>query len=523
MPDRLESNTRTVTVLTAFSRITGLMRDSVLAFFFGVTELMSSFSFAFLIPNLFRRLFGEGALGASFLPIYSQLHKKNPEHAAQLASLLLAGLLVVLGALVVVGESVLFLMSAMRDHNDNAIWLLMVMLPYMPLVCLVAILGAMLHVHGRFGPPALAPLLLNGAMIVTAIGVGMTTGELTAHSRLVTIGAIACSVVLAGLLQVAWMLWSLRGKVHLTWNRAGTAEPLGKILRAAGPMMLGMGVLQLNTFMDGIIASYPNLFGTGTIFGQAYPLDTDSMAILAYAQRVYQFPLGVFGIAVATAIYPLLAHQSDDEVGFASTVRRGLRLVLFIGLPASIGLALVREPLVACIFQRGAFTASNTVDVSAVLLGYAVAIWAYSANHVLTRTYYAKLDMKTPVRIAIQMVGLNLLLNLVLIWTPLRISGLAWSTAICAVLQCVLLLRASGIHVRHPLDKAVRNSALQSLSLALVMGASVALVMLGLEQSDSLWTNLLNLSLLVTVGAVVYCAGAMMFRMPELRWAMGRR
>ncbi|MCH2147835.1 MAG: murein biosynthesis integral membrane protein MurJ [Phycisphaerales bacterium] len=523
MPDQLESNTRTVMVITAFSRVTGLLRDAVLAFFFGVTELMSSFAFAFLIPNLFRRLFGEGALGASFLPVYSQLHKNNPERASQLASLLIAGLLVVLGAIVVVGESVLFLMSAMRDHNDNAIWLLMVMLPYMPLVCLVAILGAMLHVHGRFGPPAMAPLLLNGAMIATAVGVGLSTGELTAHARLVTMGAIACSVVIAGLLQAIWMLWSLRRTVNWTWNRADATAPLRRVLKAAGPMMLGLGVLQLNTFMDGIIASYPNLFGTDTVLGQPYPLDTGSMAILGYAQRLYQFPLGVFGIAVATAIYPLLAHQSDDEQAFTSTVRRGLRLVLFIGLPASIGLALVREPLVACIFQRGAFTSEDTVQVGAVLLGYAVAIWAYSANHVLTRTYYAKLDMKTPVRIAIQMVGLNLLLNLVLIWTPLRTAGLAWSTAACAILQCILLLRASRVHVENPLDSTVRNSAMRSCALAMVMGAAVGLVMLGLDHSESLWTNLLNLSLLIAVGAAVYGGGAVAMGMPELRWALGRR
>ena len=523
MPDRLESNTRTVMVFTLLSRIAGLARDAVLSRFFGVTELMSAFWMAFLIPNLFRRLFGEGALGVAFLPVYSELHTTNRDHASQLASLLLGALVVLLGSIVVVGESVLFLFFSMGDDNGTVLWLMMVMLPYMPLVCIVAMLGAMLQVHGRFGPPAAAPLLLNGAMITAAVVVALLTGETTPHARLLTIGAIAGSVVLAGLLQVAWMLWSLRGKVQWTWNRADAVAPMRKVMRATLPMLLGVAVLQFNVFLDSIIASYSVIFGTEQFLHWQYPLDTGAMAVLSFAQRLYQFPLGVFAIAVATAIYPLLASQNKNADQFGETVRRGLRLVMFIGLPASIGLMLVREPLTALIYQGWAFTGADTGEVSTVLLGYAVAIWAYSANGVLARVCYAKLDMKTPVRIAVKMVVLNLILNLTLIWTPLRTSGLAWSTAICAVLQTGLLLQAVRHHVQEPIDAGVRRSMLTSLMLAIVMGAGVFTVLSMLDAPDGFWPRLLHIGLLVAVGTIIYGGGAILLKMSELRLIFTRR
>ncbi len=198
-------------------------------------------------------------------------------------------------------------------------------------------------------------------------------------------------------------------------------------------------MLQLNTLLDGFIASWPTMFGP-TILGFEYPLAEGSMAKLSWAQRLYEFPLGVFGIAVATAIFPALSRLASDDAAFAETLRRGVRLVLFIGLPASVGLMLVATPLAATILEGRAFTAEDSRETAWILLGYAPAVWAYSLNQVLVRGFYAKGDSMAPVRIAMGLVGLNLLLNLVLIWTPLRTAGLAWSTAICAALQSLWLM-----------------------------------------------------------------------------------
>ena len=222
-------------------------------------------------------------------------------------------------------------------------------------------------------------------------------------------------------------------------------------------MIIGLGVLQLNTFFDGLIASYPATIGH-TIFGYDYPLDEGAMAAVSFAQRLYQFPLGVFGIAVATAIFPLLSKQVNDPEAFGSTVRRGLRLVVFIGLPASIGLMLVRQPLTAVILQGGEFTADDTARVGRVLLGYAPAIWAYSMTHVLTRALYAHGDAKKAMKVAVSMVALNVLLNCTLIWTPLKEAGLAWSTAFCAVLQAILLSGVVGRYGITVVDRAVASS-----------------------------------------------------------------
>ncbi|MEE2719889.1 MAG: murein biosynthesis integral membrane protein MurJ [Planctomycetota bacterium] len=521
MPDRIESNARTVMVLTAFSRITGLVRDGVLSRVLGANQLTSAFWFAFLVPNLFRRLFGEGALTAAFLPVYAKLRDRDPDRAAQLATMVIASLMIGLGGVVVLGEGILFLISAMRNHDDIAIQLMMITLPYMPLVCLVAILGAMLQVMGRFGPPAAAPILLNGAIIVAVTTMAWTTVD-DERARLLSVVGAAVAMVAAGLLQAVWMLWSLRGRAGWNWNPESAMKPLKQVWRASLPMILGLGVLQLNTFFDGLIASYPAVMGTTDFLGATYPLDDGAMTIISYAQRLYQFPLGVFAISVATAIYPVLARQADDDVPFADTIRRGLRLVLFIGVPASVGLALVREPLAACILQGGEFTANDAHRVAAVLLGYATAVWAYSMNQVFTRSCYARMDMMTPVRIAMGVVVLNLVLNLGLIWTPLGETALAWSTAICAVLQCLLLLRATGRHVSRPVDATVRTTAGRVIGLSVVMGAAVLWSSTWFEPSPGILGSIVELAVMVVVGGGVYAAGARILRMPELRWSLGR-
>jgi putative peptidoglycan lipid II flippase len=286
-------------------------------------------------------------------------------------------------------------------------------------------------------------------------------------------------------------------------------------------MILGLGVLQLNTFLDGLIASYPVTVGP-TIFGIAYPLEEGAMAAVSFAQRLYQFPLGVFGIAIATAIYPQLARLTDDRAAFTETLRRGLRLVVFIGLPASAGLILVREPLTAVILEGGRFSTADTERVARVLLWYAPAIWSYSMVHVLTRACYARRDSAAPVRIAVAIVGLNLLLNATLIWTPLREAGLAMSTAICSVIQTVALTIATRRHAPGAIDRPVASSWLRSAVLTALVTAAVAAVALILPPAETWRADLLTLATLVVTGVATAVAVAALLRMPELGW-VGRK
>ncbi|MDP7029574.1 MAG: murein biosynthesis integral membrane protein MurJ [Phycisphaerales bacterium] len=519
MADGFERNTRTVMVLTFLSRITGLLRDATLSRILGTHEAMSAFGFAFLIPNLFRRLFGEGALSAAFLPTYQRLSENDAKRAAALAGAILGGLAAGLGALVVVGEAVLFLTSAAYEHENMAVWFMMMTLPYAPLVCSVAIVGAMLHVHGRFGPTAAAPLVLNGCLILAATVGWYLIGAETPRERMMVAAILSGSVVLAGILQVAWSMLVLRRTATWTLDLASARTPMGEVLRRAGPMILGLGVLQLNTLLDGLIASVPLWFDAASV-GINYPMDDHSLAVLQYAQRLYQFPLGVFGIAVATAIYPLLTRRKDEPGPFVSTVRRGVRLVLFISVPAGVGLILVREPLTEVILQGGAFDAADTSRVAFVLLGYATCIWAYMLGQVLTRAFYARDEVKTPVRIAVAMVGLNLALNLTLIW-PLHVAGLAWSTAACAMIQSIIMaviLHRRGVSI---FNAAVVTTTVRICVATAIMAAVVGGVMAVWTPGETWIAEMIRLTVVTAAGAAVVLACAVALRMPELRWALG--
>lgn len=519
MAEHFERHSRTFSLLTLASRVTGLARDAALSRIFGAAGVMDTFFFAFIIPNLFRRLFGEGALAAAFLPAYAKLEKDDPVTAKRLASLTIALLVVVLGGITVLGEAVLYLISHHADHQHLGIRLMMIMLPYMPMVCVVAILGAMLQVRGRFGPTAAAPIVLNICLITAAVGMLPLLG---AEDRITHISAVAGAVILAGLLQVAWFVWALRDRRWWARDFAAAREPMRRVLRQAGPMILGLGVLQLNTFFDSLIASYPSMIGA-TIFGLDYPLKEGALSAVSFAQRLYQFPLGVFGIAIATAIFPALARLTDDDEAFAGILRRGLRLVVFVGLPASAGLMLIAQPLATVIYQGRAFSSDDAQRVALVVLGYACAVWAYSMIHVLTRAFYARGDAKTPVKIAVSMVALNLALNCTLIWTPLREAGLAWSTAICATIQAIALLMVVRRHTENILDVEVVSSWIKSLMITAVMVVIAGIVSMGLPDALTWLGSLVKLLAVVLVGGLVVCSAAGALRMPELWWVLGRR
>jgi putative peptidoglycan lipid II flippase len=284
-----------------------------------------------------------------------------------------------------------------------------------------------------------------------------------------------------------------------------------------------MGTIQINAFIDTVIAMWPVWVGP-TILGQAYPLDERSNAVLSFTQRLYQFPLGVFGIAVATAIFPLLSRHADDPRQFLATLRRGLRLSFFIGLPATVGLILVRSNLTYAMYggAGSAFTDAGTARAAAVLMGYAPGVWAYSLNHVATRAFYASGDTKTPMRIALGMVAVNLLLNCTLIW-PLGEAGLAWSTSVSATLQLVLLTRASRrlTHER-AVDRETFLAFARSVGATGAMAASVGLA-LALTEGEHDWSgSVLRVGLALAVGCGSYFAAAVVLRQHELRWLLAR-
>lgn len=541
---------RIVSGLTLASRFAGLARDVITARLFGDTGLGSAFRAAYAIPNLFRRLFGEGALSAAFIPQYTTLDRTDPKAAGALASLVVAALLAVTGAITVLieGALILRLMVAPADASlTMSIALVALMIPMMPMVCLAAILGGMLQVHGKFAVPAAGPIILNAFQIAMAaaflaMGVGADQDQaaqaftIMGHGVTPTHAAygVAVAALVASVAQVAWSWRALRGRVR--WRRTfDDARTHGVVvLRKFVPVMLGLGTLQLNTMLDTVIAMWPKWVGP-TMFGAPVPLDDSSNAVLSYTQTLYQFPLGVFGIAVATAAFPLLARTAHDPAAFASTLRRAVRLSLFIAAPATMGLLLVRQDLVTAIFGGpGGFSREGLDRAAMVLSGFSLGVWAYSVNHVITRAFYAQGDTRTPMTVAIAMVVLNLSLNLTLIWR-LKEAGLAYATATSATMQCVILTVLCAVRLKvKPLDRAtvlgcLRIFACVGVMTGTVIGLYAAWGALGpgsREQSSNagtawIWTAI-RLASAVVVGGGSYAIAAIALRAPELRWLFER-
>lgn len=544
---------RATSLMTLGSRVGGLVRDVVVGRMFGVGYVGSAFQAAFAIPNMFRRLFGEGALSAAFIPAYTDATKHTREEADRLASLTITALGLVTTALTVIIELVLWgiLLLAPRDaERDLSLKLVMAMIPFMPLICVVAIQAGMLQVHGRYGPAASGPVILNTFIVGTGLYFilsNQTGGETTAY-------ILGIATVLSGATQCFWFAHLLRP--HFSWNRAWSpVRPrAAAMLRKFIPVAVGLGTLQLNTFLDTLIAMWPIWFpgpllagGTraaATMFGHAYPLDKASNVLLSLTARLYQFPLGVFGVAIASAAFPLLARHAKEPDHFTDTLRRALRLALYIGVPATIGLSLTGYDAVAVLYGHGrlGWQGESLARASAVLTGFSVGIWAYSVNQVLTRAFYAQGDTRTPMVVSLAMIAVNVALNLTLIWIPgVRESGLAWSTAISAVLQTIVLgvlcsrmLRRIGAH--EPMfDTHGTAATAKVLAASAIMGGMVWALLRVLPAtspltsaaipralaSDWAW-QVVRVALGTGVGGVVYLGLSKLLRMAEMNWLFHR-
>ena len=426
-----------------------MFREIASARLFGLGPVWDAFSFAFVIPNLSRRLFGEGALSAAFLPVFAKQIEADRDgelqSAWQLASAVFSLLAVFLTGLVLIGELVIWGLShalAGQSETQLMLGLTAVMLPYSLLICLAAQVTAVLHALGHFTWPALVPVVLNLCWIASI----WLVDPLFDPDRVAQIYALAVCIVLAGVLQLALQWPTLRRFGYRFDRRWQTVRPaVREIVRAMLPVTLGLSITQINTVLDRLIAwslTAPIAADAAATLpgGLPHPLAPGAVSALYFGERVYQFPLGVFGVALGTVLFPLLSrHAARGELGrVRDDLSLGLRLVIAIGLPASAGLALVAEPLTRLLFQHGDFTSTDTERVVPILVAYGAGVWAYCAIPVLYRGFYAVGERQIPVKVGLTAVGLDLLLNLTLIW-PFAERGLAASTAISAAVQVALL------------------------------------------------------------------------------------
>ncbi|WP_311221405.1 MULTISPECIES: murein biosynthesis integral membrane protein MurJ [unclassified Acidovorax] len=429
----------TVSLLTLASRVTGLARDLLMASMFGANALTDAFNVAFRIPNLFRRLFAEGAFSQAFVPVLAGHKARHGEEAtrqliAHVATVLFWALLLtcVLG---VIGAPLLVwaLASGLRQTGggyDAAVLMTRWMFPYIGFMSLVALSAGVLNTWKRFAIPAITPVLLNVCMIVAA---WLGAPQLAARG-IEPIYAMAGGVMVGGVLQLALQLPALHRlrllpRIAMTWGgvRLALADPaVRQILRLMAPALLGVGVAQISLMINTQIASY---------------LAPGSVTWLFYADRLMEFPTALLGVALGVVLTPQLAaaKAAGDADRYSSMLDWGLRIVVLLAVPSGVALLTFAEPLVATLFHHGALQDRDVGQIALALAGYGAGLVGLVAIKVLAPGYYASQDIRTPVRIAIAVLVFTQLLNIALVpW--IAHAGLALSIGLGALLNALWLL-----------------------------------------------------------------------------------
>jgi len=422
--------------LTMLSRLSGLARDLLIARYFGAGAEMDAFTVAFRIPNLLRRLFAEGAFAQAFVPIFSEVKvREGPERTYLLLMHVASALFWVLLALSVLGVAGAPLLVAAIATGfwhlpvfDLATLLTRWMFPYILFMSLIACSGGVLNAFGRFAVPAFTPVLLNVSMIALTLLVGRALEP--------PILVLAIGVLLGGVLQLAIQLPAL-ARVGMLPRLAGVRASFAdagvrRILRQMLPAVFAVSVAQLSLIINTNIASR---------------LGTGSNSWLYYADRLMELPTALLGVAIATVLLPTLstAHATGDAQHYRRLLDWGLRLTCLLALPAALGLAMLADGLIGALFQGGRFSALDVAQSAAALRGYALGLLGLIGVKILAPGFYARQDIRTPVRIGVLVLVATQLVNLALVpW--LAQAGLAWSISIGALVNCALLLR--GLHRR---------------------------------------------------------------------------
>lgn len=422
---------RVVVGLTFVSRILGYVRDMLVAWSFGAGLYADAFIVAFRLPNMFRRLVGEGALGMAFIPVFHEhAHRRGQRAALDLAISALQRLTLIMTLIVLVGvvaaPLIVRLLAPGFDTAGEpfrlAVHLTRIMLPYLVLVGVVALGMGILNALGHFTAPALAPLALNVAMI-GALLIGGSWGVSMACQA----GLLAAGVVVGGGLQLALQLPALaaRGVGFRVQTRPepGALAPFG---RSSLPVLLGGAAYQANVLLGTLLASY---------------LAAGSVSYLFYADRLVQFPLGIFAVSAVTVVMPDLSRQAarqnlDD---LKTTLRHSLQLIWFVTVPSMVGLIVLREPIVALLFERGAFDSDSTRLTAYALLWYSTGLWAYAALRILLAVFYALQDAYRPLWAAGVCVLVNVGAGLALM-PAMGHGGVALGAALAAAVNAVLLV-----------------------------------------------------------------------------------
>ncbi len=493
-----------VSSMTLLSRILGFVRDTVIARAFGAGMFTDAFVVAFKIPNFLRRLFAEGAFSQAFVPIFAEYKNKHGQEATktlvdQVASALTL-VLILVALLGIVGAPWVAYISApgFVDEPDKfalTVTLLRIIFPYIVFISLVALAAGILNTYSRFSVPAFTPVLLNVAMIIAVLWMAPYFDP--------PVLALGWGVALGGVLQLAWILPHLKKIGMLPRPTFKFNDPgVKRILILMGPATLGVSVMQISLLINMIFASF---------------LETGSVSWLYFADRLMEFPAGMLGVALGTILLPSLAkHYADDSPDeYSRLLDWGLRLTLVLTLPAAAALAVLAVPLITTLFHYGAFQANDVWMTRNALVAYSLGLLGLILVKVLAPGFYARQNIRTPVKIAIFTLVATQLMNLVFIG-PFKHAGLALAIGLGACLNAGLLLhllRRHGIYQPQP--------GWLSYILRVVLATGLMAALLWFWMGDANWwlvqgfaARLIKLSALVGGGAAIYFAAL---------WLMGFR
>lgn len=429
MSERLIKSTATVGGMTLISRILGFIRDVVIAHGFGAGLGADAFFVAFRIPNFLRRLFAEGAFSQAFVPVLSEYRtQRSPEQVRELVANVsgaLGTVLMVVTAVGVVAAPLIIMVFApgyigQPDKAALSTDLLRLTFPYLFFISLTALAGGILNTYGRFGVPAFTPVMLNLSMIAATLWLAPHLAQ--------PVMALAWGVFAAGVVQLLFQLPFLHRLGMLARPRFTRGDAgVKRILRLMTPALFGTSVVQINLLFDTLIASF---------------LVTGSISWLYYSDRLVEFPLGVFGVALATVILPTLSrnHAQGSDETYARNLDWGLRWATVISTPAMLGLLTLAGPMLATLFQYGEFTARDVAMAARSLMAFAVGLPAYIYIKVLASAFYARQDTRTPVRVGVIAMLANMAMNIAFVF-PLAHAGLALATSLSAYINAGLLYR----------------------------------------------------------------------------------
>ena len=499
-----------VSLATLVSRLLGFVRDMAIAWLLGAGMMADAFFAAFRIPGTLRELLGEGALSAAFIPTFTRTATREGRQAAwDLASAVLGTLVVVLAGVTIIGvilapEIVLVLVPSFAKVPGKmplTIHLLRIMFPYVFLVGLAAFFMAILNSLGHFLTPALSPAVLNIAMIAAALLIAPHASNpvIPLGVALLVGGAGQCLIQLPPAWARGW-----RPRLHLA-----PADPrVREIARLMAPGVAGLSIIQINVFVGLSLASF---------------LAQGSVAALSYAFRLVQFPLGLIGVAIATGAFPVMAASFVKEAlgEIKGALQGSLRLAIFLTVPAMVGLAVFRLPILHILFERGAFTRPVTVLTAQILLAYTLGLMFYVSNRIMTPAFYAMHDTRTPVTTGMMAVGVNIAAS-ILLMRPLGAAGLALATAVSSVSNCVLLFTR--------LRRRIGPLGMGRLVIPAAKVALACLPMAGWGILAQHWLDILSMSrtLLkvlalcgdVGVAIAVFAMTAAALRCEEFDWAL---